>query len=82
MSEETLNRLRAEGMTPEGRRAEMDRIKHAITRAARPRDVERYQRRLAIFEQVHAAAKAAAVGAPDSSPARTETTTIPTTPAP
>ncbi len=49
MNEDTLNRLRAEGMTTDGLHIELARIANGIRRAARPRDVARYERRRAIF---------------------------------
>lgn len=49
MSEDTMNRLRAEGMSPEQLSAEISRIDHAITKAARPREVARYQKKRAIL---------------------------------
>ena len=47
--EERLTRLRAERLTPAQLTAEIARIDHAKTKAARPQELARYDRRRAIY---------------------------------
>ena len=49
MNEDQLIRLRAERMTPAQLAAEIARIDHAKTKAARPREIARYDKRRAIY---------------------------------
>ena len=49
MSNETLDKLRAEGMTREQLRAEIARIERAKAVAARPQEVPRYEKKQAIY---------------------------------
>jgi hypothetical protein len=50
MSEEQLNKLRAEGMTEDRLRNEIARIQRGIRVAVRPQDKSRFERRLAVFQ--------------------------------
>ena len=50
MNEDQLNRLKAERMPSlQHLKDEIARIDHAISKAARPREVARYQKRRAVF---------------------------------
>ena len=60
MNEELITKLRAGRMTPTQLTDEINRIAHAITKAARPREVARYERRRAIFERERASRPPAA----------------------
>jgi hypothetical protein len=49
MKDNLLTQLKAEAMSPEQIAAEISRIDHAVTKAARPREVGRYAKRREIF---------------------------------
>ena len=49
MTEDTLNKIKARSLTPAQLAAEIQRLDHAKTKAARPREVARHDRKRAIY---------------------------------
>jgi len=49
MKEETLNKMRAAALSPEQLAAEIKRIDHAKTKATRPSELGRYDRKRAVY---------------------------------